>query len=374
MLITWYNKLLIGRNAKKRRNTMKRTLARALCIAIAIIMIVPTFVSMVSAADLVNLYDASKAVCGTPNSSKRDTEPKYNANYFCSDVIYVKEGDVITAGPVFVKQGYYFTAYKADGSVHTKQVKYADCTEIEVIQGNLSIVKWTVPAGVDSIRMATSQIFAVGTLITKNQEFGKADYLAYMAKNNVDLPFFTGKTADTLTNIFPAENTFAGLVNTKGETANDIEISSDYIAVKEGDMIYYGANLMPTDAKLHQLVLYDADKKATTNVNTDYTVFVGAIDDTYGIYAYKLRPGTAYVRIVADAKAYNEGKVLATFNQPFSVEGYNNYLNPPAETEPAPETTKPAEPVPTGDSSLVFAAIAVISLIGVATVAKRREN
>ncbi len=352
---------------------MKKLITRTLCAVLMLAMLVPMMGIMASAADLVNLYDASKAVCGTPNSSKRDTDPKYNANYFCSAPIYVKEGDVITAGPVFVKQGYYFTAYKADGSVHTQQVKYAACTEIEVIQGNLSIVKWTVPAGVDSIRMATSQIFAEGTLITKNQEFGKADYLAYMAKNNIELPFFNGVSADTLTNIFPAENTFAGLVNSKGETANDTQISSDYVAVKEGDMIYYGANLIPGGSNLHQLVLYDADKKATTNVNTDYTVFVGAIDDTYGIFAYKLRPGTAYVRIVADAKAYNEGKVLVTINQPFDVDGYNNYLNPPAETEPAPETTQPA-PVPTGDSSLVFAAIAIISLVGVATVAKRREN
>ncbi len=356
---------------------MKKFIARPLCIILMLAMLVPMMGIMTSAADeLVNLYDASKAVCGTPHSSNRDTEPKYNANYFCSDVIYVKEGDVITVGPVFNAQGYYFTAYKADGSVHTKQVKYADCTEIEVIQGNLVIVKWTVPADVDSFRMATSQIFAEGTLITKNQEFGKADYLAYMAKNNVDLPFFNGVTADTLTNVFPAENTFAGLVNNKGETANDINISSDYIPVNEGDMIYYGANLM---SQTHQLVLYDADKKVTTNVNTNYTVFVGAIDDTYGIYAYKLRPGTAYVRIVADAKAYNEGKVLATLNQPISVEGYNNYFNPPETTEPAPETTAPetTEPgssTPTGDSALLFAAIAMISLVGVAVIAKRREN
>ncbi len=357
---------------------MKKLLTRTLCAVLMLAMLVPMMGIMASAADLVNLYDASKAVCGTPNSSQRDTAPKTNENYYCSEPIYVKEGDVITAGPVFVKQGYYFTAYKADGSVHTKQVKYADCTEIEVVQGNLSIVKWTVPAGVDSFRMATSQVFAEGTLITKNQEFGKADYLAYMAKNNIDLPFFNGVTADTLTNIFPAENTFAGLVNSKGETANDINISSDYIAVTEGDMIYYGANLIPQGANVHQLVLYDADKKATTNVNSDYTVFVGAIDDTYGIFAYKLRPGTAYVRVSADAKAYNEGKVLVTINQPFSVEGYNNYLNPPVETEPettepTPETTQPEVPE-TGDSSLVFAAIAIISLCGVAVIAKRREN
>ena len=349
----------------KKEKNMKKFLSIILMLAL----LVPMMSVFASAADLVNLYDASKAVCGTPNSSQRDTAPTYNANYFCSDVIYVKEGDVITVGPVFTGQGYYFTTYKADGSVHTKQVKYADCTQLEVVQGNLVIVKWTVPAGVDSFRMATSQIFDEATLITKNQEFTKADYLAYMAKNNIDVPFFTGVTADTLTNIFPAENTFAGLVNNKGETANDVNISSDYIAVNEGSIIYFGANLM---SQSHQLVLYDADKKVTTNVNYNYTVFVGAIDDTYGIYAYKLRPGTAYVRVVADKTAYNEGKVLVTIDQPFTVEGYNNYLNPPAVTEP--ETTEPVAPPTTGDSSLVIAAIAAISLIGVAVIAKKRED
>ena len=38
------------------------------------------------------------------------------------------------------------------------------------------------------------------------------------------------------------------------------------------------------------------------------------------------------------------------------------------------EDTKPADPVPTGDSALIFAVVAIISLLGVATVAKRREN
>ena len=39
-----------------------------------------------------------------------------------------------------------------------------------------------------------------------------------------------------------------------------------------------------------------------------------------------------------------------------------------------PVVTEPAEPVPTGDSALIFAVVAVISLCGVAVVAKRREN
>ena len=45
----------------------------------------------------------------------------------------------------------------------------------------------------------------------------------------------------------------------------------------------------------------------------------------------------------------------------------------PVVTEPAPEVTEPANP-DSGDSALVFAIIAVISLGGVAVVAKRREN
>jgi hypothetical protein len=51
---------------------------------------------------------------------------------------------------------------------------------------------------------------------------------------------------------------------------------------------------------------------------------------------------------------------------------YGNPVKEPETTEP--EETKPAEPVPTGDSAIIFAVVAIISLLGVATVAKRREN
>ena len=46
----------------------------------------------------------------------------------------------------------------------------------------------------------------------------------------------------------------------------------------------------------------------------------------------------------------------------------------PVITEPAPETTEPVAPPTTGDSALAFAVIAAISVIGVAVVAKRKEN
>jgi hypothetical protein len=50
-----------------------------------------------------------------------------------------------------------------------------------------------------------------------------------------------------------------------------------------------------------------------------------------------------------------------------------NYV-PPVETEPAPETTEPGTSTPTGDSFVAFAAIAAVATLGVAVVAKKREN
>ena len=46
----------------------------------------------------------------------------------------------------------------------------------------------------------------------------------------------------------------------------------------------------------------------------------------------------------------------------------------PETTEPAPETTEPGTSTETGDSFVTFAAIAAISVLGVAVVAKKREN
>ena len=46
----------------------------------------------------------------------------------------------------------------------------------------------------------------------------------------------------------------------------------------------------------------------------------------------------------------------------------------PETTEPAPETTEPVAPPATGDSFVIFAVIAAISVLGIAVIAKRREN
>ena len=53
---------------------------------------------------------------------------------------------------------------------------------------------------------------------------------------------------------------------------------------------------------------------------------------------------------------------------------FGNPVKEPETTEPAPETTEPGASTETGDSFVIFAAIAAISVLGVAVVAKRREN
>ncbi len=53
---------------------------------------------------------------------------------------------------------------------------------------------------------------------------------------------------------------------------------------------------------------------------------------------------------------------------------YGNPVKEAETTEPAPETTEPGSSSNTGDSFIIFAVIAAIAVLGVAVVAKRREN
>ena len=108
-----------------------KNLRKFICSLLVLAMLVPMMSFMASAADLVNLYDLSQVKCGTPNTSSADTDPKYNANYYCSGKIEVKPGDVLTFGPVMTGQGYYLTVYTETGSVLIQQVKYADCKKVD---------------------------------------------------------------------------------------------------------------------------------------------------------------------------------------------------------------------------------------------------
>jgi len=373
---------------------MKKYFVRPLCLILMLAMLVPMMSVLTSAAEINNLYDFSKTGVGTP-PAKRDDAVVSSLNFYTTHPIEVKAGDVITFGPAVNTQPYYFTTYDADGNTVTAKLAYASCSKYDTIVNNIEIVQWTVPEGTASIRFATNQLFGDCTILTINQPFNTADYFAYMADKNVNLDFIRPtNTSDALVNVFPkSDDVFAGRADKSNkEIAAANYRTSPAIPVKEGDILYFGGAVL---SQGYQLVLLDKDGKGTTTVNSNYMVLYDDFGNGNGVYAYKMRPGTAFVRVVAATTVYDADKQLVTINQPFTAQGYNNYFNPPETTEPAPETTEPApettepapettEPAPettepvtpptTGDSALVFAAIAIISLVGVAVIAKRREN
>jgi hypothetical protein len=352
-----------------------------------IAMLVPMMGVMTSAAELENLYKLSEVKGGT-TSATADEDPKPNVNYYCSGKIEVTAGDVITFGPVRITQSYYLCVYDVNGDPLVKQVKHADCTKVDELVPGVEIVKYTIPEGAASFKIAASNLFYENTLVTKNQEFDKAAYYAFMDKAGINVDIVRPTAfAGQITNVFPVSDaTFAGRADGKNaEIAAGQYRTCPVIPVKEGDVLYFaGSNLSQT----YQLVLVDANGAGTGTVNANYMVPYADFGDGYGIYAYRMRQGTAGVRVVCATTMYDAGKVLCSINQPINIEAYNNYFNPPETTEPAPETTEPApettEPAPettepgastpTGDSALVFAAIAMVSLVGVAVIAKKKEN
>ena len=306
---------------------MKNFVARAVCALLMLAMLVPMMSFGTSAAEFTNLYDNAKATCGTPGTTAT-ANPTYNANYYTSGLIEVKAGDVVTFGPVQKNQGYFLTTYDANGNRKIAQVKYADCKSVDTILPGTEIVQWTVPEGSASIRMATAQLYFDCTVITVNQPFTTADYFAAMDKAgvNVDLLRPVTTAQNDIVNLFPkSDKVFAGRAD-----ASNAEIeaaayrTSPAIPVKEGDVLYFGAAAI--DQGYH-LVLLDANGKGTTTVKIDYMTQYDMIGNGFGVLAYRMRPGTAYVRVVAATGVYDDGIELATINQPFTAETYMKMFN-----------------------------------------------
>lgn len=314
-------------------------LRKIICSLLALAMLVPMMSFMASAADLVNLYDNALATVGTPPSTK-DAAGSGNANYYTSNAVEVKEGDVITFGPCQKNQGYFLSTYDENGNKKISQVKYADCKEVGVIAGDTVICQWTVPAGSAYVRMATAQLYFDSTMITVNQEWGKDDYFAVMDKAGVNVDYLRPTVAKDLVNVFPTSNTtFAGRSHyNDGDVAATAYRTSDYISVKPGDVLYFAASVLTQG---YSLTLYDANKKGTTNVSVDYCVKYEDLGRGYGILAYRMRPGTAYVRIVAATGVYDDGIQFATLNQPYDGETYRKMYNITIDDTP----TNPSSPL-----------------------------
>ena len=370
---------------------------RILCALLVFALLVPMMSVMASAADLENKYDSTQKVIGIPMQTRDEEHTSTNANYVASNLIELQPGDVVCFGPVATNLAYHARTYTPDGAKKDNKITTSDCEIVADIVPGISILKYVVPEGTGSMRFAINQMFGDSFLVTINQEFGKEDYFAAMDKAGVNIDYFRPASySGEFVNVFPvADTTFAGTVDKKGEEkANADYRTSAIIPVNEGDVIYFAGCALDQG---YQLVSYDAAGAPAEEATTlNYVSRFVDFGDGYGICAYKARPGTAGVRIVAPAATYDAGKVFVTVNQPLSLDSYNALMNPAPETtepettpapettvapetqapatEPAPETTEPATPPTTGDSAIIFALISAIAIAGVAVVAKRREN
>ncbi len=299
---------------------------KLITILLIVAMLVPMMTFMASAAEIENLYKPEESKVGIPSATNVNSGTDGNANYHGSNAVAVKEGDVVTIGPVLRDQGYYLTAYKEDGSLHTHKIAYANCKEVAVIKNNALIVKWTVPAGVAYIKLANSQMFRDCSVITVNNEFTPEEYFACMDKANINVDFLKSEGVENPTNIFPvSENNFWGRTDGNNpDVATGAYVTTPYIEVKEGDVVYFGAAAQ--DQGYH-LTLYNSSKKSTTNVKKEYMVLYEDLGRGFGIYAYKIRTGTKYVRIVAAGGVYGDGQQFATLNQPFTGDQYRKMFN-----------------------------------------------
>ncbi len=315
---------------------------KPLSILVLLSMLLALFVSVASAEEtLTNLYDAKKATVGTPNASSATGANGSSQNYYTSNLIEVKEGDKIYFGPVVDVQGYYLTSYGENGRVKQAQIKLADVkTHAKTSKANLLICEWTVPAGVASIKMATSQNFFDSTLITKNQPFDEAAYIKHMESKGINVDYMKLEgTSEKLDNKFPKANTtFAGRVDKDGsEIAAAQYRTSDYIPVEPGDAFYFAA--AAADQGYH-LVIFDKNKKGLSTVNSNYMIHYEDIGRGYMTYMYRIRSDAHFVKVVAATGVYDDGITLATVNQPFTGEQYRKFFNIPGESSPTrPEST-----------------------------------
>lgn len=314
---------------KERGNTMKNISIKLIALLVAALTVLSAMcLSAFADTDIVNLYDNSKATTGRPNASSATGANITAENYYVSNLIEVSAGDKIYFGPCMTNQGYYLTSYNASGAVVKTQIRKADVQVVGKFSDNELICCWTVPAGTASFKMATAETFAHSTLITKNQAYDAEAYFKYMESKSIDISHIkrTETELSKIDNKFPvSDKTFAGRSDSKsGDVAADAYRTSDYIPVKEGDIIYIAAAV---STQGYHMTLYDANKKATTNVTKDHMVWYEDLGRGYMIYAYRMRPGTAYARVVAATGVYNDGIELVTINQPFTGDQYRQMFN-----------------------------------------------
>lgn len=245
--------------------------------------------------------------------SKVDTAPDGTAGFYTSEAISVTAGDVIYAAMLDPTQGWNIRGYRADG---TSTTTYAGRMQIanepntqfihERISEKRAIIKWTVPADVTSIRI-TSWVNDYPMLVTKNQPFDVEFYYKAMLPNNVYQPSSYG---------IPGADINTVSFNDTGYVA------SEPIAVKAGDVIYFG----PCSTSQGWFIAsYTGLGAKVGTVSASNSTEYATISDTETIRSWTVPSGVTHIKLTWLYK-YCKTAVV-TINQPFDLKAYNLYLS-----------------------------------------------
>lgn len=272
-----------------------------------------------------NLYIQSESATGTAQGTA-SANPQGDVNHHTSGVISVTSGDRITVGPILKDQSWFIMGYDASGNRVDAafRVKPSSCAVGQAICGNAMIYTYTVPDGVASLRVTTSQMFFDSTLITKNRVFTKAEYFAYMDEANINVDYLRPKDiSGELTNFFPvSDDTVMGKV-AEGESTDDHYYrSTKLFDVESGDVIYYAAQ----QSESYHISYVDSEGVGY-NIKPIFTILYEDLGRDYAIYAYRVRPGTKKIAVVLRRSDYEDGITLVTKNQPFTGDRYRTEFN-----------------------------------------------
>ena len=179
----------------------------------------------------------------------------------------------------------------------------------------------------------------------------------YICQNNINAGIFT-ITGDV--------SAMGNIIYNKKLDAAAAETNNYSVSAAEGTVDTF-TNLISLDQLASGEVAYRINEYAGEtiyyqNLLTDMTPVLSAAED-----------GSNTVIKNANGTYSNPVKEPETTVAPETTEAPTTEPAPET-TEPAPETTEPGSSSNTGDSFVIFAVIAAIAVLGVAVVAKRREN
>lgn len=240
---------------------------------------------------------------------------KTNSKHNISHYIEVEEGDTITFGPADTTQGYHLSTFNSSKAVVADRVDSTSLKITDRISTDDSVIyTYTVPAGVNYVRLVNSTTYNDQFVVQRNNKF---DEVFCRAMTGTD-PVILDHPTENLYNDLIAEGGYIDAsTNYEPKNRPDTYRSSAKIEVEKGSVLYWGA----AAADEYQLFFWDSQGNPT-RVLTKNVTKVEDIDDSTAIYKYTC-PDFGYVRVTL--RVANKDRFIITKNEAMDATSYAAY-------------------------------------------------